>query len=83
MYRCVAPPPAAARRPHLDEQRDGLHVGDLPAVHRVAGHDVQSSGAALHDLLHPDAILTESAVRPGLSPAGRCSNQWPRDTASR
>lgn len=51
--------PAGLYRTHLDKQGNGVEPEDFHAVHGIPGEDVQGSGAALHDLLHPYTVLHE------------------------
>lgn len=44
---------------HLHKQGDGVESENFHTVHGVPGKDVQGPGAALHNLLHPYAILQE------------------------
>lgn len=52
---------------HLHKQRDGLQVGDLCSVDGISGQDVQRSRAALHNLLHPHAVLTTDMKETGVT----------------
>ncbi len=44
---------------YLNKQRNGVHAGDGGSVNRISGHDMQSTNAALHNLLHSHSILRE------------------------